>query len=271
MAAIAGGSQYVIKDIQGLGPPKAEILTTSYQGMDGGVYQTAKGSQRNVVIQLGLNPNYLSDDPFGTLRRALYKWFNPKILLEMDFINSNFQTVRLYGYVESNEPSIFSPEPSITVSIICPDPYFYGEGALEVNGVGNQNLVVNNPGTVETGMHFTIYGIQSLNGTPIKLERVEQSLEEGTNGTLMIYQGPMYAQGNPWVMDFNSIKGQKNAGFAIQDGYVPGNSFANLLGFVNGWVYLTPGINTLKVTLPTDNLTGDKLTQIRWTPAYGGL
>ena len=33
-----------------------------------------------------------------------------------------------YGYVESNEPDIFSSDETTQISIVCPDPYFYSAG-----------------------------------------------------------------------------------------------------------------------------------------------
>ena len=36
--------------------------------------------------------------------------------------------VKIKGYVESNEPDIFSSQEDTQISIICPDPYFYSAG-----------------------------------------------------------------------------------------------------------------------------------------------
>jgi hypothetical protein len=34
----------------------------------------------------------------------------------------------VFGYVESNEPNIFSRQETTQISIVCPDPYFYSSG-----------------------------------------------------------------------------------------------------------------------------------------------
>ena len=43
-------------------------------------------------------------------------------------IETDNRYVRTSGYVESNEPNIFSSQEGTSISIICPDPFFYSAG-----------------------------------------------------------------------------------------------------------------------------------------------
>ena len=43
-------------------------------------------------------------------------------------IETDNRYVKTTGYVESNEPNIFSSQEGTQISIICPDPYFYSTG-----------------------------------------------------------------------------------------------------------------------------------------------
>ena len=83
--------------------------------------------QRNIVVTIGFNPNYTINEDVTTLRYALLKVFTPGYKIEMTFENFEagfIKTYKMNGVVETNEPVIFSPDPQVQISIICPYPYF---------------------------------------------------------------------------------------------------------------------------------------------------
>lgn len=41
------------------------------------------------------------------------------------YFETDEKTVKIYGYVEENDPGIFSNQEATQISIICPDPWFY--------------------------------------------------------------------------------------------------------------------------------------------------
>lgn len=57
------------------------------------------------------------------LRQLSYKYFPIKRPIILIFYTTNRQ-VYIQGYVESNEPDIFSSDEGATISIVCPYPYF---------------------------------------------------------------------------------------------------------------------------------------------------
>lgn len=112
-----------IKKIEGLGPPKADINAKELATSDGGVYNSARATTRNIVITLG----FLFNPTIEDMRQLTYKYFPIKQKLRFRIETDN-RIAETYGYVESNEPEIFSKDEDTQISIICPDPYFYSAG-----------------------------------------------------------------------------------------------------------------------------------------------
>lgn len=116
-------SGFAITNITGLGPVNATINTSSYATRDGSVFDSARLDNRNIVLSVIFIAN--DGDTIEDVRQRSYKFFpiKGKITLIIKTDNRNAKTT---GYVESNEPDIFSSDrESAQISIICPDPYFY--------------------------------------------------------------------------------------------------------------------------------------------------
>lgn len=174
-------SGFIVTSITGLGAGKANINTTDMSTNDGAFYNSARAQTRNIVLSL----RYLFKDTIEDVRHLSYKYFplkkKVKLLIETD--NRNLE---IEGYVESNEPDIFSKEESADISIVCPYPFFYsGDGVqttvfsgiepmfefpfsneslntnlLIMGEIQNktENVVVYN-GDIETGVTITIHAL----------------------------------------------------------------------------------------------------------------
>lgn len=118
-------SGFIVREIRGLGPCKATINTTEVSTNDGSIYNSARLNTRNIVFDLV----FIGTD-IESLRQLSYKFFPIKKPLTLEFITDNRDCVTT-GYVESNEPNIFSSSESATISILCPDAYFYSIEAGE--------------------------------------------------------------------------------------------------------------------------------------------
>ncbi len=113
----------IIKSIEGLGPARADVNTTNLATNDGSLYNSSRLEERNIVMQL-----YFAGAPrIEDARQATYKYFPIKKFLDF-LVETDNRIVRTKGYVESNEPDIFSEQESSQISIVCPDPYFYSAG-----------------------------------------------------------------------------------------------------------------------------------------------
>lgn len=119
-------SGFLIKSITGLGPAKANVNTTEVSTNDGSLFNSARLSQRNIVLDM-VFINTVYGESIEDLRQKSYKYFPLKKSVELTIETDN-RYVKTTGHVESNEPNIFSSQEGTQISIICPDPYFYSAG-----------------------------------------------------------------------------------------------------------------------------------------------
>lgn len=119
-------SGFLVKSVTGLGPSKASIITTDISTNDGSRFNSARLSQRNIVLNL-LFVESVYHESIEDIRQKSYKYFPLKKNLEL-IIETDNRLLKANGYVESNEPNIFSSQEGTQISIICPDPYLYAAG-----------------------------------------------------------------------------------------------------------------------------------------------
>jgi hypothetical protein len=159
-------SGFIIKNIDGLGPVKANINFKELATNDGSIDNSARLSSRNIVMSL----QFIESPTIEETRLKSYKYFpikrNIKILIETD--NRICETI---GRVETNVPTIFSNAEGCQISILCPNPYFYSAG--------------------ENGANQTIfYGTNPLFEFPFSNESLTEdliefgSIENRTEGTI---------------------------------------------------------------------------------------
>ncbi len=119
-------SGFLVKSVSGLGPSKANIITTEVSTNDGSLFNSARLNQRNIVFEF-IFVETVNQENIEDVRQKSYKYFPLKKNLDL-LIETDNRIVKTTGYVESNEPNIFSSQEGSQISIICPDPYFYSAG-----------------------------------------------------------------------------------------------------------------------------------------------
>jgi hypothetical protein len=166
-------SGFLIKSVTGLGPAKATVNTTEVATNDGSMFNSARLSQRNIVFQF-VFVHSTSGESIEDIRQKSYKYFPVKKNVTI-YIRTDNRYVKTVGYVESNEPTIFSSQEGSQVSIICPDPYFYSAG--------------------EDGSNTTdFYSIEPMLEFPYSNESITEKLTmlsqiNTTNEDVIIYKG----------------------------------------------------------------------------------
>lgn len=113
-------SGIVIRKIDGLGPPEANIGMTELSTTDGSIYSSSRVVSRNIVLDLV----FLFKPDVETVRHKVYRYFPLKKKVDI-IIETDYRKLRTSGYVETDEPDIFSQMEGTQISIVCPDPYFY--------------------------------------------------------------------------------------------------------------------------------------------------
>lgn len=152
-------SEYVIKNIDGLGPVKATLTSADNASDPGSTFLSARDGQRNIVITMGYAPNYSTGSNVTELRDAAYAVFTPKMLVELTFTDDLLGTFKISGHVESCEPILFAKDPEIQISIINDDPYFYKQATDIVYNIpllvpGADTFSINYTGKVPVGFVF---------------------------------------------------------------------------------------------------------------------
>lgn len=252
-----------VRNIDGLGPIKADIASTPFATGRGVQYQGSTTGFRNIVLSLGLNPDW-EEQTMSSLRQLLYRYFMTESWTKLRFVSDHLPEVDIEGYVESFEPNIFSQDPEIQVSIICPKPDFVQTDATILYGVvddGTVEQVFEYIGTIDTGYEI----------------RVEAALENPSySGDVTItstaFAVPQVAEFEGVDIDttkylrFCSVKNSKRV--ASVD--VATGIFTNELdkmSDVSVWPVIKPGENTIKVAAAENGQT--------WTMVYfnrfGGL
>lgn len=146
-------SGFVVKDIGGLGPVKANINMTSSASCDGAMYNSAFMGTRDIMLSLLYYQT--KDETIEDLRQKSYKYFPNKQKIRL-LIETDNRTVWTEGYVEDNEPTIFSKDSGCVITICCPDPYLYS--------VKESNTI--------------FYGVEPLFEFPLENLSMEESLLE---------------------------------------------------------------------------------------------
>lgn len=149
---------YIIQDIDGLGPVKANIVSSSFAGMDGSQYQAARREKRNILLKLGFEPDYVTNS-VQSLRSRLYEIFMPKSQINMRFYLDDDLVVSIDGMVETCEPTMFTREPEVSISILCFNPDFFEIDSVSIDGStvsSTTEFTIQYSGSVNTGILLTL-------------------------------------------------------------------------------------------------------------------
>ena len=257
---------FLIKDITGLGPCKADISAKELATMDGSVVTSSRVNSRNIVIKM----NYLSNPTIEDTRQKSYKYFPVKKQVTLEFETDN-RVCRTVGYVESNEPNIFSANEDTQISIICPDPFFYSAGDLGVTvtmfyGVednfefpfSNESLgenlievgiatyskerIICYTGDAEIGITMTIYATGTVHNITVYNVRTREFIKLDTN-KLKILTGQGLEQGDKVII--STVKGDKYATL-IRAGEE--TNILNCIDRTSTWMQLQTGDNMIAYT-----------------------
>lgn len=115
-------SGFYIRDIIGIGSPEANINMTEVSTNDGAIFTSARATSRNIVLTLG----FLEKNTIEDVRHLSYKYFPVKRPVKITVV-SDTRVGEIIGYVEKNDPIIFSERQTTQISILCPDPFFYSQ------------------------------------------------------------------------------------------------------------------------------------------------
>lgn len=257
---------FVVRNIVGLDPVKATLVSTSFANIDGGQYHSARREPRNIVLTLGLEPDYAVSS-VQALREQLYRFFMPKTLSILDFhlfdkfaenLLEQTKDVTIDARIETCESVLFTKDPMVDISMMCYNPDFIDPTVVTVDGSTVSDLteiVVPYEGSVDTGVIFRMTVDRAVSDFTI--------FHRPPDGSLVTIDFS-YALLAGDTVEISSIQGSKyvrltRAGVE--------SSILYAVSPQSGWLRLQPGDNSIRVYA-----TGAAMPwEIEYTTKYGGL
>jgi hypothetical protein len=250
-------SGIIIEDITGLDPVKATVISSSFAMMDGSQYQTSQRGNRNIVMTLDIQPDYIVDT-VRSVRTYLYGYFMPKTQISITFYFDDDSPVSISGIVESFDFPLFTQTPKGVVSIICFDPDFLAVTPQVFNGAtvtDTSETSLYYGGNTATGFSFAISPAVALPAFTIYNRAADNTI------TSLDFEAPL----NPGdVLTISTVFGSKFISLN-EGGFV--SSLLYGMNAPSDWVELAPGLNYIRVAAGTAAIP----YTITYTERYGGL
>lgn len=277
-------SGFIVLEVNGLGPSKADIALTKMSGLDGSRYNSARANSRNIVFRLQFLPN----PDIETTRQNSYKYFPLKRNIDIR-INADNRQAHVVGYVESNEPDIFNSAESCVISVMCPEAYlfdvvpgvtvFASVTALFEFPFSNESLVTNllemseleletektvlYTGDAQTGMVLHIHATGAANDVSITNSRTLEVL--GIDSAVLVsLTGSDIITGDDFYI--STVRGNKYA--TLIRAATPINILSALLEPIP-WFQLEKGDNVFAYT--ADSGLANLEFQVLYDLAYEGI
>jgi hypothetical protein len=253
-----------IRNIDGLGPVPAAINTSQYGSIEGEFYNGSTKGKRNIVMTVGLNPNWANQTMEG-LRQLLYSYFMTGNEVTLRITSTHMATVEITGYVETFEPNMFSKDPEMQISIICPQPALIAVAATVVTGVVGalpdvDPTIINYQGTEDCGF---VLDVTDLGGASPDL-----------NGELRFAIG--YVTQKLFITDaivdsthffrVSTVQGDKY----VHEITIPGGVETSVLGTQvpgSAWMQLEEGANQFRVMSEAPG----QAWSLQYYARYGGI
>lgn len=238
----AKDQRYTLVSVDGLTPTTATINTTEIPGGDGAYFNSARIGKRNIVLTV------YPEIEITQARRHLYTIFPVKSEVVIYYTAAG-RSVRIAGYVESIDGSLFAMRQSLQISIICPQPYFKAidevvadlsmirpvfEFPFATQNDGVEMSVIDktyqttliNSGEVETGMIIELTAAGSVTNPTI--------YDETHGGAFAI--SVIMTKGE--VIRINTNSGEKSVYMYLDNDR---QNYMNLIGNIPTWFQLEPG------------------------------
>lgn len=231
--------RYTIREITGLLPNSASIYYSDVASGDGGLFNSSRVETRNIVLTI--HPEF----PVETNRLNLYNFFQLGKNVDLHFKNGT-RDVKITGYVENFDGSLFEQKQLIQISILCLQPFFQDAQYIidqlsqifdmfefpfstEPEGIvfsyvdKTHEVVITNNGEISTGVIITLRASGVV---------INPTIYDATNNTTFALNVTMHVGD---VITINTNRGQKsvimttnNVTSNIINSMVKGSKFFNL-------------------------------------------
>lgn len=255
-----------VVNVEGLGPPKANINGQEMASGDGMIYSSARAETRNIIFTLEMRSRD-KNSQYGHLtieesRHLTYVYFPLKKEITIA-VYTDTQVLYTKGYVESNEPTIFSRQEGATISVICPDPFMYevGDAKTVFSGVqpafefpfSNESLtepllnmgdiwfdttaILTYNGTVDSGILITIHAFGNCENIQIFNVETAEEISIDTNKINTITGKPFQAKDDIII---STVRGSRYCKLLRNGEY---SNIIGALGKNTDWFQISNGDN----------------------------
>ena len=148
---------YILKNAMGLGPPEVDVSIMNTLNA-GGFYQGRRPQPREVVLHVGLNPDYGIYQTVSDLRKSLYGMLTPGAIdnVKIELMNQETSLVYTTGYVTKLEIAPFSQTPEVQITFRCLQQYLFAPAYLYLELESTSQPVITNIGTAPAGFHMEV-------------------------------------------------------------------------------------------------------------------
>lgn len=240
---------FQVTNVNGLGAPELQVELADAHN-SGGVFMSRRAQGRQVVIRVGLNPDYKIGQTVGDLRHSLYGLLSPRTSaadqsMTVSLLLRNVPVAQTTGYVSRIEIVPFNQTPEAQITIECLGPYLESpEVTSYLDDIPDTaTWTLDNVGLAPTGINFEVtldvavptFTIQILNS-----DRMDFSYSTG------------FQVGDRLIVDTNEAT--RFVGLERSASYI---AYLEILSGDSNWLTLYGGSHTFQTTDPV-NFTWDK-------------
>lgn len=238
-------ANYILKAADGLGPPSVAPRISQ------GVYHGKSVVERQIVLKIGLEPDWASGQRVGQLRDQLYGLLTPGVsdVITVELLLDSTVVANVKGQVSQMEINPFTREPEMAVTIDCYTPYLSAPAAIDLVPTSRSVPTILNEGTAPAGFTAEL---------TFTAARDSWSLIRGSEQIRFDYS---FAVDD--ILQFGTIEGNRYAQRKR------GSSTVSILSSIASdfsWMQLHGGLNSFTVS-PVVYEWGT----VRYTPQYWGV
>ena len=139
--------------MSGMTSPNSQLATQDYV-FDGGYISNKRYGMRDINLEIGITSLTEAEN----LRQKMLSSLRGKSEVKL-IVTRNDVTREIVGYINGmpeTERNLQYTRPSITIPLLCPDPYFYEPSKATVSLSGGDVTVINNTGDASLGFELEI-------------------------------------------------------------------------------------------------------------------
>lgn len=249
---------YILKEVIGLGPPDIDVAIKQSQ-YQGGIYQNRRPQGRQVVIRIGLNPDYSIGQTVSDLRTTLYGLLMAEGQgpAQIQLLNDITIVALTNAYISRFEINPFSKDPEVQITFECISPYLESPDRIIVD-IGDLNthkahMPVHNPGNASAGFYIVF-------NTTADMPNFHLSLGSNPDYHLFI---------NREIVDVTTVVIDTRPGLRTAQAIDTHDAITYLFDSItdgSDWIMLNPGDNIID----TSNQDFSVL-DFEFTPLYWGI